>query len=220
MGIYSRKEFAALCHTSTAVITTNINRDKVVLNQSKKIDSENPINNAFFERYQKKHEVSLKLQKNKAQKNEVLYNKVVEKVKETPKEKKEREEANAEAQLIVDWDLRKKKAETLLKERQAEKEQMQLDKLAGKLLPTDLTYQIVRIHNTSIFASFHNDIENQASIFADILAGGDRKKLGKLNEKLAELLSSSIEKAKEMAELSIKNAVKEYSKTRNRGERK
>jgi hypothetical protein len=229
MSLYTRKEFAAVCQTTAAVVTTNINRGKIVL-FDKKIDSENPINKAFFDRYYNKHEAKVKKQKVKAtQVKEIdeLYNSVVEtKVKTIKQKKKEaktdkrRKEANKEAEIIVDWDLRKKKAETLLKERQAEKEKMQLEKLAGKLLPTDLIFNIVRIHNTSIFATFQNDIENQASIFCDILAGGDRKMLAKLNDKLSGLLSAAVKNAEDVAEQSIKNAVAEYAQTRNRGERK
>ena len=229
MSLYTRKEFAAVCRTTAAVVTTNINRGKIVL-FDKKIDSDNRINVAFFNKYYNKYEDELKKEKvknNSKETVEELYNKVVEKVStkvnNTKKEEAEedrRQKAIKESSVVEDWDLRKKKAETLLKERQAEKEKMQLEKLAGKLLPTDLSFNIVRIHNQSIFATFQNDLENQASIFCDILAGGDRKLLAQINEKLSSLLSAAVANAEEVAEQSIKNAVNEYAQTRNRGERK
>ena len=45
MGIYSRKEFAALCHTTHAVVSTNIQRGKIQ-EFNKRIDSDNAINKA------------------------------------------------------------------------------------------------------------------------------------------------------------------------------
>lgn len=229
MSLYTRKEFAALCRTTSAIITTNINRGKIIL-FDKKIDSENRINVAFFDKYNKKAESEIKERNRKKDLTESIddiYNKVVtkatSKVVGTKKEKakkKRQDKANKEADLFMDWDIRKKKADTLLQERKAEKEQLQLEKLAGKLLPTDLAFNIIRIHNQSIFATFQNDMENLSSVYCDILAAGDRKLLGELNVKIGELITKSIKAAEDVAIAGIENAVEEYSETRNRGESK
>lgn len=229
MSLYTRQEFANLCGTTKAVVTTNINRNKIKLFDTK-IDSENAVNKAFFLKYSKKNEAEIK-QRNKPKPaketiNE-LYDKVVKRSKKEPKTSKhltEQEEQRLkdleEAEIVQSWELRKKKADTLLQERKAEKESMQLQKLGGKLLPTDLAVNIIRIHNQSIFATFQNDVENQASIFCDILAGGDRKLLGEITDKLGEQIGVCIKRAEEVAMQSIENAIDEYTDTRSRGERK
>ena len=229
MGLFTRKEFAALCHTTVGIVNTNVNRGKIIL-FDKKIDSENPINKAFFEKYYKKSQEEKKKKKTAKEaeeKVEELYNEVVEKAskkivfkKKTDTKNKERKKAIKKAESIMTWEERKKKADALLQERKAEQAKLQLEKMAGKLLPTEVAFDVVRVHNQSIFATFQNDIENQASIFCDILAGGDRKMLAKLNEKLSELLTACIERAEEVAISGIENAIEKYAETRNRGEKK
>lgn len=226
MPDYNKKEWAALCRTTTAIVTTNIHRGKIILLSDGKIDSENAINKAFFNKYSKKAEEELK-QKNKTKEVQEnindIYNQVVEKatvkIKSISKEK-EKKDGRRKSAEVVDWDTRKKIADALLQERKAEKEQLALEKMAGKLIPTALVFNILRVHNQSIFATFHNDVEVQASVFCDVMAGGDRKMLAKVTEKLSEKLSDSVKRAEEVALASVENAIEEYTETRSRGERK
>ncbi|AGF91166.1 hypothetical protein CHPG_00014, partial [Cellulophaga phage phi3:1] len=126
----------------------------------------------------------------------------------------------AESEETSDWEKRKKIADALLQEKRVEKEHLQLEKLAGKLLPTDLVFNITKIHNTSIFATFQNDLENIASIWCDILGSGDRKKLAQMTEQMAVRLEDSVKRAEDVANAAIENEVDRYSENRNRGERK
>ena len=119
-----------------------------------------------------------------------------------------------------DWPARKRKADALLQEAKAEKERLAVEKVAGQLLPLDLTLQIIQIHNRDIFATFQNDVENLASEFCDRLAGGDRKALAELTARLSAKLEDSIKRAADVAQASIESVIDEYSETRNRGERK
>lgn len=225
MALLSRKEFAAMCHTTTAIVTTNIRRGKII-EFEKKIDTENVLNEAFFNKYiakSKAKEEKLptskeidKLYKETVETLEVAAKKEVEQKQAKARRKKNNEETAAG----FDWDLRKKKADALLQERKAEQAQLQLEKMAGKLIPVDLVFSIIKVHNTDIFATFQNDAENLASIYCDILAAGDRKKLAEIVDKLNFKLDDIIKRAKDVAIASIENAVEEYAQTRNRGERK
>ena len=219
MAELKKKEFAALCRTTEAVVTTNIARKKLVYDKkTKKLDTEDPKNKVFFNRYFKKAEQESKNRNNEIDQEE-LYKKVVETVEQKVDEK-EKESRRRRSKKNVDWMERKQKADALLQERKAERELIQVEKLAGKLLPVDLSFNINRIHNQTIFATFHNDLENLASIYCDILAGGDRKKLAEVNNKLSERLDSLIKRAGEVAESSIETLIEEYQETRNRGEKK
>ena len=229
MAELSKKEFAALCNTTEGIITTNLSRGKLVW-QNKFFDTTDPLNKMFFEKYRLKNLEEKKKQSTVQQRKEdieVMYNEVVEKAttkvvetKQTKEKEVAKKESHAKSQRTVDWNDRKLKAEVRLKEKQGEKAELELEKLAGKLIPLDLAFDIIRIHNREIFATFQNDVENLAGVFCDILASGDRKKLAELTSKLNTALDVCVKRAEDVALASIRNAVEDYQEVRNRGERK
>ena len=209
MAEYTRKEFAALCHTTVGVVNANRARNKIVINENGYVDSENAINHAFFNKYVKYFE-------------EKLRNKVTLEAtqKPQPKKRKEPNKQKETSQQIMDWDARKKQADAELQEYKAAHEKLKMEKLAGKLIPVDLVFQILNIHNRSIFTSFHSDAENLASVYCEILAEGDREKLSEITDKLGHKISEKVKNSKELAEIELNTAIEEYSETLNRGEKK
>jgi multidrug efflux pump subunit AcrA (membrane-fusion protein) len=217
MADLNKVEFASMCRTTVGIVNTNIHRGKIIYNkEDKKIDSDNPLNRAFFTKYLIKSEA----EKNQPrQTREEIYEEVVH--QNTVKAKtRQRVIDRKKGQKAIDWDARKKKADTLLQESRAQKEAVIVQKLAGKLIPIDLVFSVLKIHNDDIFATFQNDAENLASVYCDILAGGDRKKLSEVTQKISEKLDQSILRAKDISTSSIRLAVEEYAETRSRGERK
>tara|TARA_B100000953_G_scaffold290249_1_gene275089 strand:- start:8885 stop:9694 length:810 start_codon:yes stop_codon:yes gene_type:complete len=231
MAELSLKEFAAMCRTTAAVVRTNIHRGKIAyIKEDKIIDTSDPLNAAFFEKYTEKAEKEDRARKKKSKVSDdidELYNEVVsrasDEVKEKTRQKERKQRAKksaAESKKKMDWTERASKADTLLKERKAEIELLKIEKMNGKLLPIDLVFRLLNIHNRSIFTSFQRDIENIESKFCDILAGGDRQKLSMIHDEVSKILDNSVSEAKEMAEKDIDNAIDEYAQTRSRGERK
>ena len=220
MALYTRKEFASLCRTTTAVVTTNINRGKIIL-FDKKVDSENPVNKYFFDKYHKKAEAEIK--KNNAKKEDVtdiqaLYKEVVKKADKKTK-KKALNESREKGQVTLDWDTRKKRAEALLKERTAEKALLSLKKMYGEMVPTEFVIMMFSSFTKSVFSTFDNSIMNLAGVYCDELAGGDREALAKVNQRLNEEFQSIIDNAAEIAKKDMINEIKEYSVKRGKGER-
>ena len=238
MALLTRKEFAALCHTNAQVINTNVARNNLVV-EFRKINTENAQNKAFFDRYQKKFD----------DKNKSINNVYAEVVKPLPKTKRKplaeplptikkkprpsgsttpmKNKANdapsaadINSQAIVDWNTRKKKADAELVEYRAEHERLKIEKMAGKLIPVDLVFQILNIHNKSIFSTFQSDAENLASVYCEILAEGDRNKLAEIIGKLSTIINLNVEKSKDLSQQELDNAIEEYSETLNRGQRK
>jgi hypothetical protein len=239
MAKLTRKEFAALCHTNAQVINTNVGRGNLVV-EFKKINTENAQNKAFFDRYQKKFD----------DKNRSINDVYTEVVKPLPKPKKKPlakplptvkkkprssgsttppkkskdndapSAADLNSQAIVDWNTRKKKADAELVEYRAEHERLKIEKMAGKLIPVDLVFQILNIHNKSIFSTFQSDAENLASVYCEILAEGDRNKLAEITDKLSTIINLNVEKSKDLSQMELDNAIEEYSETLNRGQRK
>ena len=220
MSLYTRKEFASLCRTTTAVVTTNINRDKIIL-FDKKIDSENPVNKAFFDKYHKKAEEEMRTKKAKKDiSNDIqtLYKAVVKKADKKSK-KKELNESRQKGQVSLDWDTRKKRAEALLKERTAEKALLSLKKMYGEMVPTEFVTIMFATFTKTIFSVFDNSIMNLAGVYCDELAGGDREALAKVNQRLNEEFQEIINNASDIAKKDMTNAIKEYSIKRSKGER-
>lgn len=235
MGLFSRKEFASICHTTTAIVTSNIHREKIVFDENKKIDSDHPLNKEFFDRYVQKHEDEILALK---QLNATpIYEDVVHMVKPTTKRrtkttKKRKPKTTSEPEMSedkkkeyreaaekLDWDKRKKKAEALIKERQAEKALLSLKKMYGEMLPTSFIKNMFMSFSKSIFSTFDNSIGNLAGVFCDELAGGDRESLSRIHQRLNEELQLVIDEASAIAKKDMANEIKEYSVQKGRGEK-
>lgn len=219
MAKLNRKEFAAFCRTTGDIVRVNISRGKIkeIIRAGKStIDTEDPINQKFYKRYNAGPVP--KEQKKTTKKTRKPPNETTEPSK-GPKKSLEKTINSADFET-EDWDTRKTIADALLQEAKAEKERMAVEKLAGKLLPVELIFTIVQIHNRTIFTTFQNDLDNFASVYCDILAGGDRKKLSEISGKLAQKLADTIQRAADVAQSSVENAIDDYQETRNRGERK
>lgn len=208
-----------MCGTKVTIINTNINRNKIILMDNGLIDTDNVLNNSFMKRYQEKVH-----KKDPEKEREKLYKEVVktvksERVEPTPLPTN-RKKQNEESEVIGNWDARKKKADALKAELQVEKTRMELDKLAGKLMPVELCDSILAAYTRAIVSVFENDMLNIASIYTDILASGDRKYLAEITGALNSKLDDSIKRAQDVASSEIENAVENYKEVRNRGERK
>ena len=139
---------------------------------------------------------------------------------EMPEQTKKREKQNEEEQEWVDWDMRKKIADALKAEKAAELAQLQVDKLMGNLMPVDMVEMIFKMNTQDIFKTFENELINLASIYCDILAGGNREKLSEIIKQLRQRLTDTIERIKENTADEIENAIESYAEERSRGERK
>lgn len=150
-----------------------------------------------------------------------LYGKVVETLREpvTDIPKKTRQEEDDDDE-IGSWALRKTIADTLKAEKQAEKEALAVEKMMGKLMPTDMVQQIIQVNVGHIYKTLENELINIGSIYCDILAAGSREKLGEIIARIRENLQRIVKDTEETALKEVENVIDEYSETRNRGERK
>lgn len=245
MALVSRTEFAAICFTDVKKLNVYVSRKKVATVNGNKslIDTLNPLN-IIFARDMKKlynekieHGRALKRKPKSTPKIETvaqpevkdikkeiekLYDEVVEKYTpdETPTQKKAREKQNEEDGDVVSWDLRRKIAEAIKAEQAVELSRIQIDKLNGRLMPVDLVEAIIKVNIQNIFKSFENELINIASVYCDILAGGDRIKLSELITKMRKNLEYIISSTEKVAGQEIENVIEEYTEVRSRGERK
>lgn len=214
-----RKKFAALCHTTYAIVATNCSsaRGKIIEeigpDGKKIIDTEHPINKAFFDKYQ------LKFEREKSQPPSTK--------KSGPKPKRVTMpttdgDGNPLPEFLeaLKWDGRKKKADALLRERQAEKALLDVKKMYGEMIPTDFVVEMFATFSKSLFSLFDNSLMNLASVYCDELAGGDREALTRVNKKLNEEFQRIIDSGSEIARKDMENMVAEFSQTRRKGQKK
>lgn len=219
MSIVTHKEFSILCGMpSEGNVRVNISRGKIMPLADDKtlIDTDNPINLIFKQNYKPK----AKHTPPAATPTEQLYKEVVQVVEDKPKRKASSKKELDQADDMLSWDARKKRADALKAEASAEKEALAVQKMMGQLIPTDLVEQILRINIQNIFKEFEAGTLNIASKFCDVMANGDRAKLGRVTDDLRFLLEDVIKRSKDVAEIEIENAINEYAETRSRGERK
>jgi len=213
MADVDRKTFATMCGTTVGIVNMNVKRKKVIVLDNGFVDTENALNYDFMKRYQKVAQEK----RIKPVKIEKVYEEVV---KTIPKVKppRNREKQNEESKEISGLDLRKKKAEVLKVEREAQLKLLDITKKNGESLPTDLVVMMVTVLIREMLANFDRSTIRIADKFCSI-TGANRKILAKVNNELNNEMQKIIDEAEKNVKFQITKAVKEYSITRNKGER-
>ena len=124
-----------------------------------------------------------------------------------------------EQQQYADIDLRTKIAAAETKEREAELKRLQLEKLAGNLLPVDQCEKIIVVNVQAILKNFRSERDNMALVMVERF-GGSRKDLVEITTALDKIMDVVISKAEKDANYELDIAVSQYQEVRSRGERK
>lgn len=201
MSTLTLKDFANAVGVSYDTIKKHVQRGKVTRGTDGKIDTENGKNILYINEYTKG--------------SGLFKSSHTVEVKQSPQEKVKSRTVSKLEQMHTDLDLRKKIADAEVKENEVTLKTIQIEKLAGKLLPVELVEKIFKINLQSIFKNVEQEHENLASLY--VL---DRKILSEVVTKQKILLARAIEKAKEDAMYEIEGAIMEYQDVRSRGERK
>lgn len=233
MAILTRNEFAELCRIDIKKLNVYVSRGKVLTfvdpdDGLSKVDTDILQNQQFKEKqldqFNKKLEQRMKqdpveevvLSASDESKGGKVINIVVPEKKTSEAKKKIIEKQNEIAMESSNWDKRKKQADALKAERSAELAQLQIDKMKGKLLPVELIQSVLVINIQTIFKEFESECLNLASIYTDVLAGGDRGKLAEITEKVREKINDVVKRSEETATNEIENAVDDYVKALNK----
>jgi hypothetical protein len=204
MAKKSLEEFGYSMGMPYDTVKKNAQRGNIIRGTDGLIDTENPVNKVFYDK-----KTALKgtksLQKESISKEKKA---VAQPIGLTSVQKQ-----------YADLDLRTKIATAESKERENELRRIQLEKIAGSLLPVELCEKILVINIQSILKSFRSERENMASIFIERL-GGSRKDLVEINSELDKMLDVAVKKAQKDATYEIVNAINDFQDVRGRGERK
>lgn len=228
MSIVTRAEFAQMCGDDIKALNVYVQRGKVRVGENG-IDTKNPLNKIHLK---KRKEFNANKNKGIVDAKTVPafinpappalpfviageYTRV-----ETPNEKVKRESDNESDETFAYYQKKKLKGDAEAAVIRAEREQLQLDKTAGKLLPLDMVTNIHKLYARNIFVNFENSLETLATKFCEILAGGDQRLYTRLLQELKQQLDLVITKAGKETDEDIETLIEDYSETRHRGERK
>jgi len=143
--------------------------------------------------------------------------KVAEKL--SPEEKKEKEVERKARESFLQIEIRKKLADVLVVERNAELKQYELEKKAGNTLPLDMIEKVIAVNYKAVFKSIHSQIKNIAMVMVQQL-GGSKEDLNSILIEMENLLDTTVKDSKKKAKVDIDKLIEEYSEVRSRGERK
>lgn len=129
-------------------------------------------------------------------------------------------EQNARDQLRVDLAYTVQQRTLEKAELDIKIKQLNLDKVAGELLPVDLVRGVLSRNGSSFIKSFEQGIENIATIMCEVMAAGDPTMRPRIIGEMKALLSKCIKDAGGMAEREVTTLVDDYSQTNYRGQKK
>src|SRR5688572_11937031 len=200
MALYKSSEFAALCGISVDVLYVMIGRGKVIRNDKKQIDSENPINAMYLQKCKDKKKVQPIPEK------------------ETPSQKPDSAKVARDAELKELMDMEKETKRLAMESKR--KEQALLDakiqKMHGQLMPTDLVKVLFAQHFREVSTSFKQGIDGILSEIGK-KARLNGNQMTEIRGTMVKIINESVNKAVESSKKNVEKVVIEYQNIKNPG---
>lgn len=242
MGQVSRQDFADLCGVDMDSLRTYISRKKVIVHgeKGKFIDTSNPINKAFRDKRKSNADSKKEMQ-------DIIARIPVNQRKGKPDSFNDDEDddnplpeslspeallalfagnkggrqgkGGDDSESMQRYIKMKIKGDGELVAAKVIKENIQIEKLSGSLLPIDLVHSIQEVYCKSIFNSFENGCQNFASLICARLVNGDMTLYTQLVGELMAILQKCVDDAGRQAEDDIDRLIDEFSISKGRGEK-
>ena len=214
MPLLTKKEFANLCNMPTKSLAIYIQRGKVI-SKNEYIDANLDANQSFIQKYSVKKEDRVAPIPIIKEKKEVVVKTItpalenyIENILVTQK---------SEGQSYTESERQLKYLDTLKREKEIERLQIDIDKKKGVVVPSDLIKPIFLQHNQYIITEFKNAADEIIRIFS-------KKKSLSVNEvaeikgEMVSCINLSVDKASLASINSIDNIILDYSQTKQVGE--
>jgi hypothetical protein len=208
MPVISRKEFLKICGCTTAILSSNIGRGKVVLEKDKRIDTSLPMNNDFMNKY---------IDKNKSSENPTVQKKKA--VRTSPNSIPEPEGRSADEVSKYNLERQGKELEIQIKEQKVIENELKIAKLQGDVIPTELVNVVFAQHFKSVTTAFHQGADNFLMIIQKEI-GMSRDDMAKYRGELIKVVNQAVKDGIKDSKSSVKTIVSEYSQKRGVGEKK
>lgn len=222
MALYSKQEFASRCGVATNYLSVQIKRGKVVLS-GELVDDSNEINAAFLQKRTAKAKIltSKPQVEVKIPSNDLIY--FEDSHQKTPKvPKKESKlpmevDSSRENLSYASLDREKKLADLLKVEADTTHRKLQIEKLQGASIPTELVKAIISTLSKSLISSFKDGADNFL-IEISKRKNLNGEELASLRGALVLIINNASSKAIDESKKRLKNIVNEYSDKREVGE--
>ena len=200
MALLTKKEVADLCGLETKNLSVYITRGKVVVGENDLIDSTVDKNRAFIEK-----------RKNKTVNIQIQTPTVLEsKIPQQPTEK-------SEGQTYTESERQLKYLDTIKREKEIEKLEIEIQKKKGEVVPSELIKPVFLQHNQSILTEITNRTDEFVRIFS-------KKKSLTVNEvaemrgELTSWINESMNKAILSSIKSVESIIEEHQLKKSVGE--
>lgn len=221
MAILTKKEVSERSGVELKNIHNYIKRGKLILNPHGMVDTDNAVNRAFLMRHSEKVARKAKHNVNDQHNIELEYLRqdgIIDPViKDEPAPKIFDEKGN-EIPDYAQSEQKLKYLDTLKREREVQKLDIEIAKKRGEVIPSELIPPVILQHNQSIITSFKNEFEDWLRVHA--------KKYDMTQSDVAEVRAESVswinramDKAIKASILSVEGIVKNYQEKRGIGER-
>ena len=210
MAEYSPKEFGELVGMSRSTIEVNVKRYKIVKNEAKKIDSNNPINALFIEKNLQKKEDTPEV------KSKVVTNKTTVKKKQETTEDTAKDVTTASAMMQVEYATKKLNAQKIQTEIKIK--ELDLEKKQGLVIETNFAKELLQL----VVSELSNEYRNSSKQFIIKLSATydiPDIEIAGINKIFDDSINEAVDNAKNNIRKRTREYVQEYSKSRNIGER-
>jgi hypothetical protein len=233
MALYSKKEFADLCKQKTNYLSVQIQRGKVVLDKDEKIDTSNLINSLYLEKIYGRmdfvptgHEAFAPAPpKAKPKRKADEWDGFDEDEEETAagggSEKSLAELLEAkDIKNLTYPDLERiykfRQGEHLLK--RTEREEIEIQKKRGEVIPSDLLPPVILQHNQSFITTFKEVVDQILTDYTQIKQL-TVEEVADMRGRMVDAINTGANKATEMTLKAITTIVKDYTDKRGVGQR-
>jgi hypothetical protein len=204
MALYSRPEFAEAFSISQGNLTNYIARKNITL-QNGQIDSQEEKNALWIKKR------IAKLAKSPEKGAKTVDNTPTKTTKSVKKEKKaEKEQKGTDLSSLDNMKIQAQVNKLTIEERL---KQIELLKLEGKLIPTEMTKGVFIKHSKSITTAFHNGLEDWIVILA-AKKSFTAEEVADIRDKTVKMINHANKEALATSLQDIDNIVKEYSEAK------
>lgn len=208
MALMSRAEFARKCRVSNAYIAVNVKpeRGKVVLTEDGKVDDTHPINVMFYETRRKRVVGEASPDGAEQPAPNVKPRRKAPKQESAPK-------PNPRVEERMQLENQKKQSEIEASAVRMALDQAKLDKLAGKLIPTDVVKKFLVQHFKSLADAFRNGAEVMITEFGK-RKSMDRVEIAQLRGALIKVIQDSVDSGITETKRHVSAIVMEHSQNK------
>lgn len=202
MPIVDKKEFSKLCGKPVNKLWTYIDRGKIILLGDGKLDTNDPRNKAFLEKWAARTDTNTPIQT-----PTILESKI------QPTQPQEQ----SEGQSYTESERQLKYLDTIKRQKEIEKLEIEIQKKKGEVVPSELIKPVFLQHNQSIITEFKNATDEIIRIFSK-KRSLTVEEVAEIKGETTETINNAINKATFSTVKAVESIVSEHSERKAIGE--